>query len=47
MTQDMIYLSGCVYLLANGNGYSCMVKLICHNYQATFDSFYHLHNYAM
>ena len=33
MTRDMIYLSRCVYLLANSNGY----------YQATLNSLYHLH----
>ena len=33
MTRDVIYLSGCVYLLANGNGY----------YQATLNSLHHLH----
>ena len=32
MTRDMIHLSVCVHLLANGNGY----------YQATPDSLYHL-----
>ena len=33
MTRDMMHLSVCVHLLANGNGY----------YQATLDSLYHLH----